>query len=70
MGNMFGMFLFAFWVFSTQKCEVVNFPKFELACMHAQPLGYLDTPYLFRAHVPCTHVHDAHTRCDVTRFVN
>ena len=50
-------------VFSTCKCEAVNFPKFELACVHARPLGYLDTPFLFRAHVPCMHMHNVHTMC-------
>ena len=64
---MFGMF-FAFWVFSAQKCGAVIFSKFELACMHARPLRYLDMLYLFRAGAPCIHVHNAHARCDVTRF--
>ena len=50
---MFGMFLFAFWVFSTQKCEVAIFAKFELACMHARPLKYLDMVFLHRVHTPC-----------------
>ena len=70
MGIMFGMFLFAFWVFITQKCEVVIFPKFNSACMHARPLIYLDAPYLFGAHAPCTHVHTAHARHDVKGFTN
>ena len=38
MGIMIGMFLFAFQVFSTQKCEVDILLKFESACMHARPL--------------------------------
>ena len=59
---MFGMFLFAFWVFSTQKCEVVIFAQFGLACVHARPLNYL-----LRAHAPCTHVHVVHAQCEVTR---
>ena len=43
MGNMFGMFSFAFWVFSTQKCEAVIgvVPKFESACIPVRPLEYL-----------------------------
>ena len=56
MGIMFGMFLFAFQVFITQKCEAVIFPKFKSACVHARPLGYLDVP----SHWACTlcrHVH-------------
>ena len=70
MGIMFGMFWFAFWVLSTQKCEVVNFPKIELACMHARPLRYLDAPYLCRAHTPCMHMDNVHVRHDVTRLEN
>ena len=66
MGIMIGMFLFAFHVFSTQKCEAIIFPKFELACIPARPLGYLDTLFLHRACVPCMHVCDVHSRCDVT----
>ena len=68
MGIMFGMFLFAFWVFSTQNCEAVIFTQFKLACMHARPLEYLDMLFLHRACVPCTCVCIAHARCDVTRF--
>ena len=70
MEIMFGMFLFEFWVFSNQKYELANFPKFELACMHASPLGDLDMPYLYRAHVPCMRACDPHARCDITRFTN
>ena len=66
MGIMFGMFSFAFWAFSTQKCGVAIFSKFKLACMHARPLDYLDTPYLFRACAPCIHTQMAHARCDLT----
>ena len=53
MGNMSGMFLFAFWVFSTQKCEAVNFPKCESAYVNARPFGYLGMPFLLRACAPC-----------------
>ena len=52
MGIIFGMCLSAFWVSTIQKCVVVIFAKFELACVHITPLRYLDVPYLFRAHVP------------------
>ena len=41
---MFGMFPFAFWVFSTPKCEAVIFAKFRLACMPSRPLKFLDGP--------------------------
>ena len=68
MGNMSGMFLFAFWVFSTQKCEVVIFPKFDSACMSARPLRYLDMAFSIIAHAPCKCMHDAHAQCDITRF--
>ena len=68
MGNMLGMFSFVFWVFSTQKCEAVYFPRFESACMHARSLGYLGAPYLIRAHASCMCVCNVHARCDITRF--
>ena len=68
MGNMFGMFLFAFWVFSTWKCEVVNFLMFWSACMNARPHGFLGMPFLNIAHAPHTCVHNAYAQCDVTRF--
>ena len=64
MGIMFGMFSFAFQVFSTQNGEVVTFSKFELACMHFRLLGYLDVQYLLREHAPCMCMHDMHARCD------
>ena len=67
MGIMFGIFSFAFWVFSTQECEVVISTYFKSACMHALPLKYLDTPYLFRAHAPCTCACITHATHDVTR---
>ena len=68
MGNMFGMFLFAFWVISTQKCDVVNFSKFELAGIPIRPFKYLGMPILLRACAPCMHVHNAHAHHDITRF--
>ena len=63
MGNMFGMFSFAFWVIRTLKCEAVNFLKFELAGI---PVRYV--PILIIAHVPCMHTHDTHAYHDITRF--
>ena len=65
---MFGMFSFAFWVFSTQKCEAVKFPKFKSACVNAMPLKYLGMPFLIVAHAPCMHVDDVHAHHDITRF--
>ena len=66
MGNMFGMFSFAFWVIRALKCEAVNFPKFELASVPVRPFEYLDVPILIIACVPCTC--DVHAQRDVTRF--
>ena len=68
MGNMFGMFSFAFWVIRALKCEAVNFPKFKSAGIPVRPFEYLDAPLLIIACVPCTRAHDAHAQCDVTRF--
>ena len=34
MGNMSGMFSFAFWVIMALKCEAVRFIKFESAGVH------------------------------------
>ena len=68
MGNMFGMFSFAFWVFGALKCEAVNFLKFELAGIPIRPFKYLDEPILIIAHAPCTRACDVHAHCDVTRF--
>ena len=68
MGIMFGMFLFAFRVFNTKKCEAVIFTKFELACMYTRPLEYLDTIFLHRACAPCMLMHIVHPKHDVTRF--
>ena len=64
---MFGMFLFAFWVIRALKCEVVNFPKFELAGIPVRPFEYLHVPILIIAHAPCTCAHDAHAHRDITR---
>ena len=68
MGNMFGMFLFAFWVIRDLECEAVNFPKFELAGIPVRPFEYLDAPILIIAHMPCTHACNAHVQRDVTRY--
>ena len=68
MGNMFGMFLFPFWVFRALKCEAVNFPKFKLAGIPVSPFEYLDALILIIAHAPYTCVHDAHAHHDVTWF--
>ena len=68
MGNMFGMFSFAFWVIRALKCEVVNFPKFKLAGIPIRLFEYLDVPILIIAHPPCMCVCDAHAQHDVTRF--
>ena len=43
MGNMFGMFLFAFWVIRALECEAVNFLKFESAGTPIRLIEYLDT---------------------------
>ena len=60
MRIMFGM-LFAFWVFSTQKCETFIFAKFGLTFMHVSPLNYLDTQFC-REHMchTCTHMSCMH----------
>ena len=51
MRIMFDMFLFAFWVFSTQKCVAVIFAKFGLACMYTRPLKSLHVRNHGFAHV-------------------
>ena len=66
IGIMFGMFWFAFWVFSTQKCEAGIFTRLGSACVYTRPLRYLDALVLHRAHVPCMHVCVAHASHDVT----
>ena len=68
MGNMFGMFLFAFWVIRALKCEVVNFVKFKLAGVPVRPFEYLDVPILIIACAPCTCMRNMHAHCDITRF--
>ena len=70
MGNMSGMFSFAFWVIWSLKCEVVIFPKFELAGIPVRPYEYLDAPILIIAHGPYSHMRDAHAQQDVTRFAS
>ena len=50
MGNMFGMFSFAFWVIWALKCEAVNFIKLKLAGIPIRPFEYLDVPILFIAY--------------------
>ena len=63
MGNMSGMFSFAFWVIRALKCEAVNFPKLESAGIPIRPFEYLDVPILVIARVLCScacnvHAHD------------
>ena len=68
MENMFGMFLFAFWVIRALKCEAVNFVNFELAGIPVRLFEYLDAHILIIAHVPCMHVCHVHAHCDITSF--
>ena len=67
-GNHVWHVLVAFWVFGTQKCEVVIYAKFGSACVPARPLKHLDALVLHRAHVPCMCEDVMHARHDVTRF--
>ena len=67
-GNMFGMFLFAFWVIRALKCEAVNFPKFELAGIPIRPFEYLGVPIIIIARALCMRVHNMHAQRDITRF--
>ena len=53
MGNMFGMFPFAFWVIRTLKCEMVNFLKFESAGVPIRPFEYLGPFHLEHVHLAC-----------------
>ena len=62
------MFSSAFWVISTQKCEVVNFLKFESAGIPVRPFEYFSAPILIIAHAPCMHACNMHAHHDVTRF--
>ena len=68
MGNMFGMFSFAFWVIRTLKCEAVDFLKFESAGVPIRPIEYLDVPILVIACAPCMHPSNAHAHRDITRL--
>ena len=68
MGNMFGMFTFAFWVISALKCEEVNFIKFKSPGIPIRLFEYLDMPIVLIACAPCMCVHNMHAYCDVTRF--
>ena len=60
MGNMSGMFSFAFWLIRALKCEAVIFPKFESAGVPVRPFKYLDVPILIIARAPFTHTRNAH----------
>ena len=66
MGNMFGMFLFAFAVIRALQCEAVNFLKFKSAGRPVRPFEYLSTPILLITHAPCMHTCDAHVHHDIT----
>ena len=68
MGNMFGMFLFAFLVIRALKCEAVNFVKFESAGIPIRLFQYIDRLILIIAHAPCTRVCDVHGHCDIRRI--
>ena len=68
LGNMSGMFLFAFWVIRVLKCEAVNVVKFKSAGIPIRPFEYLDVPILIIACAPCSRACDAHAHCDLTRF--
>ena len=68
MGNMFGMFSFAFLVIRALKCEAVNFPKFKSAGVPIRPFKYLDAPILIIACAPCMHACNVPAQSDITRF--
>ena len=70
MGNMSGMFSFAFWVIRTLKCEVDIFPKIESAGVHVRLFEYLDASILIITCAPCSRTCDAHAQHDVTRFAS
>ena len=70
MGNMSGMFSFAFWVIRALKYEAVIFLKFESAGVPVRLFEYLDAPILIIACAPCTRTRDAHAQPDVTRFAS
>ena len=68
MGNMSGMFSFAFCIIRALKCEVVNFVKFKVAGIPVRPFEYLNVPILIIACAPCLRACDMHAQHDVTRF--
>ena len=68
MRNMFGMFLFAFWVIRTLKYEAVNFHKFWSAGIPIRPFDYFSVAILIIAHAPCTCACNMHAHRDITRF--
>ena len=70
MGNMSGMFLFAFWVIRALKCEEVIFVKFESAGVSVRPFEYLHAPILILARALCMRTRDAHAQCDITTFAS
>ena len=70
MGNMSGMFSFAFWVIRALKCEAVIFPKFESPGVPVRPFKYFDMLILFVACAPCSRARDAHAQRDITRFAS
>ena len=67
MGNMSGMFSFAFWVIRTLKCVAVIFLKFESAGVPVRPFKYLHAPILIIARVPCLRARNVHAQRDVTK---
>ena len=68
MGNMSGIFLFAFWVIRGLNCEAVNLPKFESAGIPISPFEYLDAPILIIPRAPCTCAHNVHAQHDITKL--
>ena len=68
MGNMSGMFSFAFWVIRAFKCVTVNFVKFESVGIPVSLFEYLNAPILIVACAPCSHACDMHAQHDITRF--
>ena len=70
MGNMSGMFSFAFWESRALKYEAVNFVKFDLAGIPVRLFEYLDVPILIIACASCMRTCNAHAQHDVTRFAS
>ena len=70
MGNMSGMFSFAFWVIRALKCEAVIFHRFESLGVPIRPLEYLDVPISIIACAPCSCTHDVHAQRGITRFAS